>query len=46
MTHGREYDLEPRALEHREFYGELSLGGELRQTPKLLPALVEEANLR
>jgi magnesium chelatase family protein len=30
-----------RALENREFYGELSLGGELRQTPKLLPALVE-----
>jgi magnesium chelatase family protein len=30
-----------RALEDREFYGELSLGGELRQTPKLLPALVE-----
>jgi magnesium chelatase family protein len=29
------------ALEQREFYGELSLGGELRQTPKLLPALVE-----
>jgi magnesium chelatase family protein len=28
-------------LEQREFYGELSLGGELRQTPKLLPALVE-----
>jgi magnesium chelatase family protein len=33
----------PRALEHREFYGELSLGGELRQTPKLLPALIEGA---
>jgi magnesium chelatase family protein len=29
------------ALERREFYGELSLGGELRQTPKLLPALIE-----
>ena len=29
-----------RSLEQREFYGELSLGGELRQTPKLLPALV------
>jgi magnesium chelatase family protein len=29
------------ALEQREFYGELSLGGELRQTPKLLPALIE-----
>jgi magnesium chelatase family protein len=32
-----------RALLSREFYGELSLGGELRQTPKLLPALVEGA---
>ena len=31
----------PRELEQREFYGELSLGGELRQTPKLLPALIE-----
>ena len=30
-----------RALEQREFYGELSLSGELRQTPKLLPALIE-----
>ncbi len=33
--------IPPRALQHREFYGELSLGGELRQTPKLLPALVQ-----
>jgi magnesium chelatase family protein len=33
--------IPPEALEKREFYGELSLGGELRQTPKLLPALVE-----
>src|SRR5271170_4241656 len=33
--------IKPRALEQREFYGELSLGGELRQTPKLLPALIE-----
>jgi magnesium chelatase family protein len=33
--------ISSRALEQREFYGELSLGGELRQTPKLLPALVE-----
>src|SRR5258708_3659977 len=33
--------IPPHALEHREFYGELSLGGELRETPKLLPALVE-----
>ncbi len=29
------------ALIHREFYGELSLGGELRYIPKLLPALIE-----
>ena len=29
------------ALDKREFYGELSLGGELRHTPRLLPALVE-----
>lgn len=28
------------ALQQREFYGELSLSGELRETPKLLPALV------
>ncbi|HXA34975.1 MAG TPA: YifB family Mg chelatase-like AAA ATPase [Steroidobacteraceae bacterium] len=35
--------ISPRALEHREFYGELSLGGDLRQTPKLLPALIEGA---
>ena len=28
-------------LYRREFYGELSLDGELRRTPKLLPALVE-----
>jgi magnesium chelatase family protein len=32
--------IAPRALKQREFYGELSLGGELRETPKLLPALV------
>jgi len=31
------------ALIHREFYGELSLDGELRETSKLLPALVEGA---
>ena len=31
------------ALEQRELYGELSLGGDLRQTPKLLPALIEGA---
>jgi len=35
--------IPPDALEHREFYGELSLGGELRETPKLLPALIAEA---
>ncbi len=29
------------ALIHREFYGELSLSGELRHIPKLLPALIE-----
>jgi magnesium chelatase family protein len=33
--------IPPHALRRREFYGELSLGGELRQTPKLLPALIE-----
>ena len=32
-----------RALYKREFYGELSLGGELRETAKLLPALVHGA---
>src|SRR3984893_16461363 len=32
--------IPPGALEQREFYGELSLAGELRQTPKLLPALI------
>src|SRR5271154_2935578 len=36
-------ELPARLLKGREFYGELSLGGELRQTPKLLPALVEGA---
>lgn len=36
-------EISAPALEHREFYGELSLGGELRETPKLLPALVEGA---
>ena len=33
--------IPPHSLKQREFYGELSLGGELRQTPKLLPALIE-----
>jgi magnesium chelatase family protein len=32
-----------RALKQREFYGELSLSGELRETPKLLPALIAGA---
>jgi magnesium chelatase family protein len=32
--------LAPHVLAHREFYGELALGGELRETRKLLPALV------
>ncbi|MGC2031466.1 MAG: YifB family Mg chelatase-like AAA ATPase [Steroidobacteraceae bacterium] len=36
-------EIPPPALERREFYGELSLGGELRQTPKLLPALIAGA---
>src|SRR5579863_1414615 len=34
-----------RALLKREFYGELSLSGELRETPKLLPALIAGAKL-
>jgi magnesium chelatase family protein len=34
-----------RALTQREFYGELSLSGELRETPKLLPALIAGAKL-
>jgi len=33
-------------LAKREFYGELSLSGELRETPKLLPALVAGAQHR
>jgi magnesium chelatase family protein len=32
--------LSPDSLACREFYGELALGGELRETPKLLPALL------
>jgi magnesium chelatase family protein len=31
--------LSQRVLRRREFYGELALSGELRETPKLLPAL-------
>ena len=38
-----DHKLDPRALNHREFYGELSLGGALRETPKLLPALIAGA---
>ncbi len=34
-----------RALVKREFYGELSLSGELRETPKLLPALIAGAKV-
>jgi magnesium chelatase family protein len=37
--------IDPHALERREFYGELSLGGELRETRKLLPSLIAGANL-
>ena len=36
----------PRALKDREFYGELSLGGALRETSKLLPALIAGAKAR
>jgi magnesium chelatase family protein len=32
--------LDRGVLARREFYGELGLGGELRETPKLLPALL------
>ncbi|HEX4210091.1 MAG TPA: magnesium chelatase domain-containing protein, partial [Candidatus Binataceae bacterium] len=32
-----------QALKNREFYGELSLGGALRETRKLLPALIAAA---
>ena len=38
--------LRREALRHREFYGELALSGELRETPKLLPALVAGARTR
>jgi magnesium chelatase family protein len=37
--------IDPRTLERREFYGELSLGGELRETRKLLPSLIAGAKL-
>jgi len=36
----------PQALKGREFYGELSLGGALRETRKLLPALIAGAKCR
>jgi magnesium chelatase family protein len=36
----------PQALRSREFYGELSLGGALRETRKLLPALIAGARCR
>jgi magnesium chelatase family protein len=36
----------PPALKDREFYGELSLGGALRETRKLLPALIAGAKCR
>jgi magnesium chelatase family protein len=36
----------PEALKDREFYGELSLGGALRETRKLLPALIAGAKCR
>lgn len=35
--------LPARSVRGREFYGELALSGELRRTPKLLPALVAGA---
>ena len=35
-----------QALQDREFYGELSLGGALRETRKLLPALIAGAKCR
>jgi magnesium chelatase family protein len=35
--------IPPQALKNREFYGELSLGGALRETRKLLPALIAGA---
>jgi magnesium chelatase family protein len=38
-----ERKIPAQALKGREFYGELSLGGALRETPKLLPALIAGA---
>src|SRR6202034_1411956 len=37
--------LPPRTLADREFYGELALSGELCETSKLLPSLIEGARL-
>lgn len=37
--------VSPRHLAQCEFYGELALSGELRETPKLLPALVAGVRL-
>ncbi len=39
-------EIPPAALERHELYGELSLGGELRYTPKLLPALIAGSHSR
>jgi magnesium chelatase family protein len=41
-----EHRILPQALKDREFYGELSLGGALRETRKLLPALIAGARSR
>jgi magnesium chelatase family protein len=41
-----EHRILPQALKDREFYGELSLGGALRETRKLLPALIAGAKSR
>ncbi|HEX3948555.1 MAG TPA: YifB family Mg chelatase-like AAA ATPase [Steroidobacteraceae bacterium] len=39
-----DHKIKALALEGREFYGELSLGGALRETRKLLPSLIAGAN--
>ena len=41
-----EHRILSQALKDREFYGELSLGGALRETRKLLPALIAGAKSR
>jgi magnesium chelatase family protein len=38
-----DHRIPPQALKDREFYGELSLGGALRETRQLLPALIAGA---